>query len=172
MTVDWGDLADQLGADSTVSTRHAHAVLAAIVGEDEIQGAVDAYLRHGRGSELARTVLRMLRTPMATEYCMTLYRAATTPERRRDVVELLRGICGPEGLAYFDELLADDSDDVAFWAADLLRELMWFGEDESDEFRRALAHAEAHHLERVRTVAAEVRMEIERLDGGGSVERP
>ncbi|MEQ8716751.1 MAG: hypothetical protein RIE08_04005 [Acidimicrobiales bacterium] len=163
--VDWGALAAHLGAQRTVSSEDARRALSLIVGVDAIRSAVDEYLAHGPGSELARTTLRLLRSPEASEYCMEQYRAAAHSERRLDAVELLRGTCGPEGLSCLEELLRDESDEVAYWAAHIITELAWGGWHDSDEYSDALSSAERHPSERVREVARDARKAIERMEG-------
>ncbi len=134
--VDWRDLADALGTIEFTDGGHselsgsgaAARALNLIVGNNIGADAADFYLSHQPGSELARSVLRLLRPKSAIERCLEIFRSAPDSQEACDSVELLRSIATPWVLEHFDELMSSHNETTRMWAVSLLDDLWMTGE--------------------------------------------
>lgn len=136
--VDWGRLADQL--DTVIwtnghSTKIACEALAAIIGDNELCAAVDFYLSHQPGFEVARSVLQLLSPPAAMERCRERFRQASNEGEAADTIELLRWVADKRVLGWMDEFQTSDSLLVRSWAIAIIDQLWMKGEVEPDEGR-------------------------------------
>jgi hypothetical protein len=87
--VDWRQLAEQLGTITWTERGHhekggaivACEALTAIVGDEALCDAVDFYLSHQPGFEVAKSVLQLLSSPVAMERCLQKFRLASDAEQ-------------------------------------------------------------------------------------------
>lgn len=108
-TINWADLAGRLGTlrppHESCGTDVARSALILLMGDAAWEEAVDHYVSSQPGSELARSVLRLLKPRVAVERCLSIYREGTLPERR-SAVELLRVIAGAQDVWPVDRSVA------------------------------------------------------------------
>lgn len=163
----WSALRRQLSGEPPAvgGTRAAQAAIERLLGPQLIDDAVTEYLSHGEWSELARSVLRLLRSPTARRVCLETIEGGE-PDRRRGATELLRAICTPESVELLRPLLADADPEVAMWAAKGIDDLAW--ELPEAELERWIQELERSAVSEVRAVAAELR---ERFDQPASGSR-
>jgi hypothetical protein len=124
------------------STPGAH--LEDVPGEEEMRAAVDSYVAHQPGSELARHVLWLLRPRSAVLRCYEISRQATNVEDRRSAVELLRVIADRQALPWAAEYLRDEDDLVQAWGIGVVDQLLWSELIEPEEAEELLCAAEQH----------------------------
>lgn len=140
-SVDWRALARKLGTisftDGGWSERGGGSVAARalnlIIGENLAVGAVDFYLSHEPGREVARSVLRMLRPSSATERCLEIFRSDPDSEVASHAIELLRSISNSPVLEHFDELMASQNANTRAWTMCVLDGLYMAGELEIED---------------------------------------
>jgi hypothetical protein len=159
--IDWEKLAVDLGL-LTAQGEHsgsgeARRALEIILGEDALRAAVDYYVAHGRGGELARSVLWQLRPWSAMSRCYEIYKQANTMDARRTSVELLRVVADRRAVPWITEFLEDGDAEVQAWGAGVLDQLLWSELIEPDEVEDLLRTAEHHQNEAVRERAEFIR---------------
>ena len=164
---DWSRLRRQLvdagESNAEGGTRVAQAAVERLLGPDVIHDAVSEYLSGGDWSELARSVLRLLRSPLARRACLETIREGD-PDRRRSATELLRAICTLESAEVLRPLLSDADPEVAMWAAKGVDELALDLSDEALE--RWIQDLERSPVGEVRAVGAELRLRLDQRDSG------
>jgi hypothetical protein len=147
-TVDWETLAQQLGSFRSDGefggSDLGRQALTLIVGADALRAAVDHYVDGRPGSQLARSVLALLRPAPAMERCLELFRSDSGVETRRTAVELLRVVADARGLGWVDEFLSDPDEGVQVWGAGLLDQLLWSEQVDPAECKALLDTMEQH----------------------------
>jgi HEAT repeat protein len=127
--IDWEGLAKSCGTlqdhGEIGGDRIGREAIAQILGEDALTSAVDHYVHHRRGSELARSVLEVLRPAVAIRRCIEIYAAQGPIETRRSAVELLSSLGGRQELVAVKRFLEDPDDDIQAWGAKLLKRLVF-----------------------------------------------
>jgi hypothetical protein len=126
--IDWEGLAEScgtLGDDGEISGDHiGREAIAQILGAGTLRSAVDHYVRRRRGSELARSVLGVLRPAIAISRCLEIYAGQGPIEARRSAVELLSAIADRQELGVVKRFLEDPDGDIQAWGAKLLKQLV------------------------------------------------
>src|SRR5262245_48164111 len=127
--IDWSALANQLGcltpAGETSGNDKARQALETLIGESAIRASVDHYIARASGSELARSVLWLLRPWSAMAYCHDIWRSSASIEARRAAVELLRVVADHRALGWVEHLLADEDEVIQTWGVGVLDQLLW-----------------------------------------------
>jgi hypothetical protein len=158
MTIDWTQLARDVGSlradGESGGTEYAQRALEQILGEENLQGAVDLVLAYGPGSELAMNVLRHIRSRRATEMAYEAYRS-TSGEQASAAVWLIKHIAHPCAIPWIAEFLRDPN--VSGWGIGVLDQLLWNRRVEPEEVEALLTEAERHASENVREQAAFIR---------------
>jgi len=159
VTIDWGQLADQLGFPPNGSnSRYGQLALAEIIGERQLRDAVDWYVTCQPGSELARMALSRIQPPAARNRCVEIWRSSTETYQRRAAVDLLRVIATADDLELVPEFLADIDPGVQNWGLGVLEWLLTSGAIDTEEAEPALALADDHANNEVRNIAASIRL--------------
>ena len=160
-SVDWAAIARSLDLvrsdQESASTRDAKAAIAQILGRERIEDAVKHYISGEPGAELARHVLRLLRTPMATEACYEVYANSSDATERLLAVELLRSVSDASALSLLDEFLADRDPSVQLWGFLMVDDLVWNGLVERERVEPWVMVGGTHANRQVRDVANRVR---------------
>jgi len=161
----WDALAEQLGAvEDTAHGRTEHGsdglarvAIEKILGEDEFRAAVDHYVAGRRGSELARSVLRLLRPGSAMQRCREISTQSTDPDGRRAAVELLRVVADRRALPWVSDYLDDSDEVVQQWGIRIVDQLLFSDLIEPEDAEPLLRRAEDHPNAEVRAQAQEIR---------------
>lgn len=134
--VDWESLARRLGSLSDNSevggTYFAQVAIAELLGPELLRSAVDYYVDRPPGSELARSVLALLRPSSAIERCYEIYVQDQDIDRRRAAVELLGAIGTGRALEWVNEFWRDSDPGIQNWGANLLDQLLFSYQVEID----------------------------------------
>jgi hypothetical protein len=160
--IDWTALAEQLGVlrngrDERVGTKDARRALETLIGEPAIRATVDDYIAGVPGSELARSVLWLLRPWPAMAYCYEIWQSARGIEDRRTAVELLRVVADQRALSWVNDFLDDQDQGIQSWGVGVLDQLIWSGLVPPEEAEPPLSKAEAHSNPAVRERAEFIR---------------
>lgn len=165
--IDWKALAEDLGVlapteedgvvAETSSTRRAQIALAEILGERELLRAAKYFLAGKPGSELARSVLALLRPPSIMSECYRLYRESASVEERRSAVYLLRWVADAAALPWISEFLSDPDHGIQIWGIVVLERLAVEGFVGPEDVQDVLSEAERHPNLNVRETAAIIR---------------
>lgn len=157
LKVDWLKLAPSAatGVDGQErgGTALALEAIRNLLGDDVLRRAVHDYLSGAPGAEVARSVLRHVRSPIAADECYRLFLAAASPDSRRCAVELLRSISTPQALAWLPSLLADDDAEIQIWSALMVDDLLMSKQLREEDAAPWLARLRAHPNPKVRELA-------------------
>jgi len=127
--IDWEGLAESCGTlndhGETGGDQIGREAIARILGADALRSAVDHYVHHLTGSELARSVLGVLRPAVAIRRCLEIYAGQGPIEARRSAVELLSSLGGRQELGGVRRFLEDPDGDIQAWGAKLLKQLVF-----------------------------------------------
>ena len=88
-----------------------------LLGNDPVIHAVDSYVARDLGSELARSVLRLLRPTVAMDRCYQIYKSSNDLWTRRWAAELLGGLATSHAVDRMKELLIDKDEHIQLVAA-------------------------------------------------------
>jgi hypothetical protein len=172
--IDWQALAKEVGAiqgdQQFGGSDYARSAIVRLLGSEVLRDAVDYYISFQPGSELARSVLWLLRPVEAMERCYEIYREDPLIERRRQAVELLRVVADAQMLPKVREFLNDTDGDIQQWGAGMLDQLVWSQLVDAMDAEPYLRMAEVHANEHVRERAAFIRDVIRRRSAGASGE--
>jgi HEAT repeat protein len=153
-TIDWHGLASDLGTlrpdGESGGSDLAQLALQRIVGEDALCAAVDHYVASLPGSELARSVLSLLRPWSAMRRCLEIFDSSADVEDRRSAVELLRAVADRRVLDRVADFLADPDEGVQVWGAGVVDQLLWCDLASAVECAPLLEAMQRHPNERVR----------------------
>lgn len=167
--IDWEALARQIGAvqENTAlgpysergGNETARKALVSILGDEFWREAVDSYVAGGRGSEVIRSVLRLLQPRPAMDRCFEIYKSDVEQKSRRYALILLADAADYSVLPWVSEFLGDRDEDInviATWMLDRL--LMGKFQDPPEEFANLLKLAETHPSQRVREQLEDLRV--------------
>jgi len=162
MKVNWEQMAREVGSlvvDGRESggTHYARAALSNLLGNKVIVEAVGYCLELGPGSELARSVLSLIKPPAAMMECYRVFRDSADPVERGCAVSLLRDVADGTALGWLDAMLNDPEPGIQQGGAALLAELVWDGRVEPEEAEPWVVKAEGHDNPDVRRVARQMR---------------
>jgi hypothetical protein len=147
-SIDWHKLALQIGSiherGESGGTDVARQALELIIGPEALRGAVDYYVAGHSGSELARSVLSLVKPAAAIDRCLEIARSDTDVESRQLAVELLRVVADARGIQWAGEFLNDVDEGVQIWAAGIVDQLLWSDLVDSEDCRDIL-EAMAQH---------------------------
>lgn len=148
--IDWENLATQLDALSSVSTRKGQLALAEIIGTDRLRASVDWYIAARPGWELARFALWRIQPPAARDRCVEVWRSSSKPLERQMAVELLRVLSTADDLGLIEGFLADPDEMVQTWGIGVLDQLVWSHQAEPEDAEPLLEMAARHSNPAVR----------------------
>jgi hypothetical protein len=158
MHVDWEQLATRTGSLSggaeSGSTAFAIEAIRSILGDDLFVEAVEHYVSHKPGAELARSVLWHLRPKAAMTRCYEIYRDSKSEDARQTAIELLRVVADRTALPWVAEFLADDDAAVQSWGAGVVDQLLWSSLVRVDECAAVLETMRDHANAQVRETHA------------------
>src|SRR5262249_7036530 len=124
----WRELAARLGTLHADGERggdyYGRQALVELLGADMLRDAVDYYLNREVGSELARSVLHLLRAAPAADRCLEVYQTETDPNKRAAAVELLRVVASECHLPWVLRFFNDPDPAIQNWGAGVL-ESIW-----------------------------------------------
>lgn len=163
--IDWFGIATDLGLIEYTEngrsewggTRQAEAALVQILGPAAIRAAVDFYVTMEPGSELARSVLMLLKPSLAMEHCQAIFLSATDPLDRRLVIGLLGDFGDERVLDWAPAYLADEDAYVQLWGIGVVKTMLLRGVVEPADCERLLDFALAHENVGVREQAQAIR---------------
>lgn len=165
--IDWQELAEKLGTIRRDEPSQGYTesggdhvgrqAIAELLGERVLLNAVDTYVGHHPGSELARSVLCVLRPRVVMEHCYRIYQEESDIERRRAAVELLRVVGDKTVLSLVREFLSDPDETIQNWGAGLLDHLIFTGAVEPEYAEPFLCLGEGHTNPQVRSTSAQIR---------------
>jgi hypothetical protein len=156
--LDWQRVMAAVGDPQVMSTHLARRAVGVLLGDEKLRAAVDWYVRRREGSELARSVLWLLKPTAAAARCIEIYRSAAPVEHRRMAVELFRVVATAESLPLVGEFLDDPDPDIQAWGIGVLDQILFNRELSYDEDTEPyLLRAEQHSNPSVRTMAASIR---------------
>lgn len=177
--IDWRCLAEKMGTITWNDSGHSESggtvlakqALVEIIGDKIFCAAVDFYVSHEPGYELARSVLLLLNPPAAMDRCMELFRNADDAQQATDAIELLRVVADKRALNWVPEIMASDNSGVRVWGVSLLDQLWMAGEIEPDDGRPFVRAALCDVAQNVRDQAQQVlemwdeseRLELEKM---------
>jgi hypothetical protein len=166
--IDWKAIAVQLGTLSaggeSSGSHQARQAIELLLGEDNLRKSVDYYISGGQGSELARSVLWLLRPWSAMSYCYEIYQSDRDVETRRMAVELLRVVADERALGWVAEFLEDEDAGIQTWGVEMLEQLISSGSVDGEDAEQQLLKAEAHANIHVRERAALIRENLNRAE--------
>ena len=130
--VDWSALAQQMGTVRVIDggraerggTAIGYDAVARIVGEDVIVSAVEHHLTYELGSELARSVLMVLRPYVAMERCLEIFRTSEDSETKASAICLLNYISDRRVLEWLPEITSSADPAVRVWAVGVIDQLL------------------------------------------------
>ena len=128
--IDWEALARSLGminehGGESGSSDAAYQALEIIIGPEALRAAVDHYVAHKQGAELARNVLWQLHPWSAMERCYEIYQNADDLDTRRTAVELLRVVADRRVLPWVRGFLEDRDEGICNWGAGVVDQLLF-----------------------------------------------
>lgn len=178
MALDWESIAVSLGAlhpsgDPGGRTESGSAdlgrrALCLVVGEKEIENAIEWYLASRPGSELVRSVLYLLESDYAIDRCYEIATADPDVFRRRAAVELLRIFATPRTLVWVKTFLESGDGGVQKWGMGLLDQLLFRRQIEPEQAEPFILLAEQHSSPDVRRSAEAIRKDIAGIQSGQS----
>ena len=122
--IDWEKLARNIGSICNDCSEHSATSLACqaiemIMGFDVWRSAVDHYISHKPGYELARSILWHIHPLSGMERCYELYNNSDDIDTRRSAVELLRVVADGRVLPWIPRFLTDSDDSIQLWGPEL-----------------------------------------------------
>lgn len=158
--IDWEALGVRLGAiradGESGGSNLAREALCAILGSEELRRAVDYYISGEPGSELARSVLWMLRPWEAMDRCHEIWASQRSMPQRRRAIELLRVVADSAVLPWIPGLLDDNDDTIRDLGIQIVDQLVFAGLVEPAEVEPLLAAAQGHPDPVIRERAASI----------------
>ena len=157
-SIDWYDLAKTLGTITETATgrselggtRIAAQALARILGDEELRDAVDHYVSQLPGSEMAKSVLQLLKPLSAMDRCHEIFLASEDDHDVSFAINLLQYVADPRVLDRVPLYLASDNDGAQYWGIGIVDQLVSFGGVELEEAMPVLRLALGHPSEKVR----------------------
>ncbi len=157
----------------------AKQALIALVGEGLILSAVDAVLLHDRGSEIARSVLRLLSPEIARQKCMEIIRTSLSTQDVWEAGYLLSDLGAKNSLPLYDELSRHENLGIRSLSMRLLENIYFGGWLEVEETIKLLephlANADDKIVDQAQQMIAHMQedlevekarlAELDRLDG-------
>jgi hypothetical protein len=155
----WDQFASELGFASQSGRvfdggRNARIAVAALLGDDVLRDAVESVVSLDRGSDLAYSVLSLLKPAVARDHCLAIVRHDPDSERRAFAASLFKDVSTLDDLPVVAELLEHPDPDVQVWGVSLLQVLSY--QDEELVTGRYGAMAREHANPRVRAAYADI----------------
>lgn len=120
-SIDWGALAEAAGLINETTgggfserggTLEAERAICGLLGDDVLIGAVNHAIKLVRGSNLAQSVLRILRPPSAMDRCRQIWLSDADEEARGLAIWLLKDIADNRVLEWVPDFLSDRNQTV------------------------------------------------------------
>jgi hypothetical protein len=167
--IDWESLARSVGTlrddGEWGGSDFAVRALAEILGPDEVRAAVDYFVRSGRGAELARSVLWLLRPWPAMLRCFEIFQTSSEVDARRSAVELLRVVADKRVLPWVPMFLRDADAGTQAWGAGVVDQLLWSNLAKAEECADLLDEMDRHRNDAVRERADYIRKFLRSREG-------
>jgi hypothetical protein len=152
-TIDWARIEQELGtvktleggATMSVSDRNVgRSSFELILGDEALEDAVEIVAHFGPGSGAAQSVLALIRSRHATEYCYRRLREATDRMERLGYASALRSIAHEIALSWLDDLWADADEALQILAAKMLEGIIGAGVGDWDLMQDAIERGLRH----------------------------
>jgi len=172
--IDWSEIARKLGEEQTLASgamamsagpNLARTVLERLLGNAALEDAVETAAQLGQGAGAAESVLGLLRSRHATEYCYRRFAEAQRAEERVGYAHALRCCAHGVALGWLDRLWADEDEQVQVLAAKMLEGMINAGAIEPDEASEALERGSRHASPNVREYVGYARAAFDRVFG-------
>lgn len=175
-SIDWHALAcalDIIRVEGTAriergGTDLACEAISILLGSGRLADAVDYYVSRQPGSELARSVLWLIRPWHAMLRCRELFASSSDLSVRRSAVELLRVVADARALPWIIDFLADPDAEIQLWGVGVLDQLVFSRLVEPSNCTQllelALRHSNAGVRERAAELAQRLRVNDEASD--------
>lgn len=156
VSINWAELADDLGKHTSFGTDIARWALEQIIGISEIDAAVDLVIDEGSGWNVAQSVLVYVSAEEALDRAYRIYQRSDE-ERAVRAVRLIKDLGHAKALAWISDFLGDSR--LGSLGIDVLDQLIWVHavDPEDPAVQAVLALADQHALEQVRMGAAAIR---------------
>ena len=126
--VDWDSLAKELDCAHQGGTKLAQQSITQTLGESFIHQAVDKALEFSDpGSELARSVLILLKSRTAIDYALRIYYESSDLESMRSALSLLKAISDRSIIDEVPEFLGHEDESIQNWGAAIVEQLAFSG---------------------------------------------
>lgn len=174
--IDWSAIARELGEEQRLSSgatmmsaspNLGRRVLDRMLGREAIEDAVETVACYAEGSGVAESMLGVLRSRHATEYCYRKLREARGADERRGYAHALRCCADGIALGWLDALWSDEDAGVQVLAAKMLEGLIYSGVVDQDEMESALERGSRHSDPVVRENVGFARIAFDRVFGPG-----
>ncbi|HXN47855.1 MAG TPA: HEAT repeat domain-containing protein, partial [Bryobacteraceae bacterium] len=145
------------GKDEGWSPVLGRKAIAELLGERNLIEAVDCCVHWRRGYGVARSVLQILRPPVAMQRCLEIYRNDQKIEVRRAAVALLESVGDRAVLAFVRQFWEDPDEGIQNWGVGVVDHLLFSGLISIDEAEEYLKLGENHPNPTVRETVGELR---------------
>ena len=123
--------------------------LTAILGDEELRGTVDYYVSRQPGSEMAKSVLQLLKPPSAMDRCHEIFLTSDDQDDVSFAINLLQYVADSRVLDRVPLYLASDNDGAQYWGVGIIDQLVSFGGVGLEEAMPILKLALDHQSEKV-----------------------
>jgi HEAT repeat protein len=138
MPIDWERVAIQVGGighdgqDQVVGTTGGRRALEILLGEDNIRDAVDYFISLRPGAFTAEMVLQILKSPVAMDRCLEIYRSEPGTNRACSAVFALGCMADDKALPWVREFLKDSNEAVRLNGLRVLQNILYgpLGDDD------------------------------------------
>jgi hypothetical protein len=142
-----GTMGDQNCLDGAALSARA---LEVILGEDFFRDAVEVVLKEGEESELARCILKTIRSTIAMKYCYEIFKTSDDVDRSISALALIRWIANSGVIQWIPELLSSSEPDVQNCAVAIIDQMLWSHILDYDNLKPMLVSSLSHPREYVR----------------------
>ena len=143
-------------------TTVAQDVLTGVLGEEFVRTAAHHAMTLEPGAEVARSVLQLLRAPVAMQECWAVFQEPSSDdERRRLAVRLLASICDETAEPWVLPILEDAAVEVAVGAVAVVAEIAMQGHLSAEQEDAYLARFLGDSRSEVREAAVGYRTALE-----------
>jgi hypothetical protein len=133
-----------------VSPDSGRRVLEVVLGNELLEEAVELVADYRVGSSAAESLLGVVRSRHATEYCYRRRDAECDPEKRRGFAHALRCCAHSIALSWIDSLWTDPDENVEILASKMLEGMINANAVDEEQVQFALLSGSTHHSPAVR----------------------
>jgi hypothetical protein len=138
MAIDWQSIAEQVGAlnpdgsERGCGTDTGRRALEILIGEDNLRAAIDYFISLRPGAFTAEMVLKIIRSEVAMNRCLEIYKSEPGTYRGCSAVFLLGCMADCKALPWVREFLGDSNEAVRLNGLRVLQNVLYgpLGDDE------------------------------------------